>query len=155
MEAIASVIAVLGTLLGVAITQRFQRRALQRTEEFARREKMRQERLDAYSAYAGSLVNYRRSLVHRWFFEHEQRTDEEEVDVRRRAYDFRSQAQDALFRVEMLTDDEGLIAQARGAFERISLVHKAQGRDEMDARRDETRREIDDFVKAAKAYVAG
>lgn len=40
----------------------------------ARHEKLRQERLDAYSTYAGMLINYRRRLVHLWF--HEMLTDD-------------------------------------------------------------------------------
>ncbi|MET7898968.1 hypothetical protein [Streptomyces mirabilis] len=38
----------------------------------ARHEKLRQERLDAYSTCADTLINYRRCLVHPWFCEHEQ-----------------------------------------------------------------------------------
>ncbi|MFJ3310885.1 hypothetical protein ACIPSA_49725 [Streptomyces sp. NPDC086549] len=53
---IASAIAVLGTLLGSGITLAFQQRTTDRSHQFTRREKLRQERLDAYSAYAGALV---------------------------------------------------------------------------------------------------
>lgn len=70
---IASGIAVLGTLLGSGITLAFQQRTTDMSQQFTRREKLRQERLDAYSTYAGALVNYRRCLVHLWFCEHEQR----------------------------------------------------------------------------------
>lgn len=73
MEAIiASAIAVLGTLLGSGITLAFQQRTTEKGHQFARDERLRQERLDAYSIYAGALVNYRRCLVHLWFCLHEQ-----------------------------------------------------------------------------------
>ncbi|MFG3101718.1 hypothetical protein ACGFZL_14550 [Streptomyces sp. NPDC048182] len=48
---IASAIAVLGTLLGSGITLAFQQRVSDRGHAFTRRETLRQERLDAYSAY--------------------------------------------------------------------------------------------------------
>ena len=61
---IASGIAVLGTLLGSGITLVFQQRAVDKGHDFAQKERLRQERLDAYSAYASALINYRRCLVH-------------------------------------------------------------------------------------------
>lgn len=79
MEAVvASVVAVIGTLLGSGITHFFQSRAAERSEQFARAERLRQERIDAYCAYAGALLDYRRVLVHRWFVLHEEdRCDED------------------------------------------------------------------------------
>ncbi len=44
------------------ITLAFQQRTTDKSHQFARREKLRQERLDAYSLYAGALINYRRCL---------------------------------------------------------------------------------------------
>ncbi|MFI6250236.1 hypothetical protein [Streptomyces sp. NPDC051016] len=95
---IASGIAVLGTLLGSGITLAFQHRTTDMSHQFTRREKLRQERLDAFSAYAGTLVNYRRCLVHLWFCEHEQPPPEDPETVRVRSYGLRSNAQEALFR---------------------------------------------------------
>ncbi|MFC7841047.1 hypothetical protein [Streptomyces sp. NPDC057382] len=54
---IASGIAVLGTLLGSGVSLAFQQRTVVRSHQFTRREKLRQDRLEAYSAYAGALVN--------------------------------------------------------------------------------------------------
>jgi len=51
---IASAIAVLGTPLGSGLTLAFQQRTTDKGHEFTRREKLRQERLDAYSAFADS-----------------------------------------------------------------------------------------------------
>ncbi|WP_432093782.1 hypothetical protein [Streptomyces sp. bgisy100] len=150
MEAVAaSVIAVLGTLLGSGITHVFQRRASDRNEQFARDERRRQEMLDACSAYAGLLVNYRRTLIHRWFFAHEGRTDENETEIRTRSYDLRSQAQEAFFRIQMLSDDDTLVALAGEALDAASVVHKAVGRPDMDTRRDISRDAIHAFVTAA------
>ncbi|MFF4589059.1 hypothetical protein ACFY30_08650 [Streptomyces sp. NPDC000345] len=151
MEAVAaSVIAVLGTLLGAGLTQRFQLRTVERTERFTRDEKLRQERMDAYGSYAGALVNYRRALVHRWFREREGGSPEEVTENRMAGYQLRSVAQEALFRVQMLSPDEALVQRAWQALLEIDLVHKAADREAFDALRDDTREQIRAFVSAAK-----
>ncbi|MET7607544.1 hypothetical protein [Streptomyces avermitilis] len=151
MEAIiASAVAVLGTLLGSGITLAFQRSTAERSHEFTRREKLRQERIDAYSAYAGALVNYRRCLVHLWFCIHEQPPPEDADEVRIRAYDLRSSAQEALFRVQMLTDDEALSQSAEAVLTDVTGLYKTDSRSELDERRAHTRDGISHLVQAAK-----
>ncbi|MFI1764133.1 hypothetical protein ACH41H_19080 [Streptomyces sp. NPDC020800] len=150
---IASAIAVLGTLLGSGITLAFQQRTTDRSHQFTRREKLRQERLDAYSAYAGALVNYRRCLVHLWFCEHEQPPPEDPDAVRIRAYDLRSSAQEALFRVQMLTDDERLSRTAEDVLGDITELPKADARVELDALRARTRDNISRLVGSAKQHL--
>ncbi|MFF4710799.1 hypothetical protein ACFY2V_05250 [Streptomyces eurythermus] len=147
---IASAIAVLGTLLGSALTLAFQRRTTDRSHRFTRRERLRQERLEAYSAYAGALVNYRRCLVHLWFCEHEQPPPEDPDTVRIRAYDLRSQAQEALFRAQLLTDDEELGQAAEDVLAEITKLSKANSRAESDELRVRTRDLVTGFVGRAK-----
>ncbi|WP_405861492.1 hypothetical protein OG407_25470 [Streptomyces sp. NBC_01515] len=150
---IASGIAVLGTLLGSGITLAFQQRTTDRSHQFARREKLRQERLDAYSVYAGALINYRRCLVHLWFCEHEQTPPEDADAVRIRAYDLRSNAQEALFRVQMLTDDEELGRAAEDVLADITVMPKADSRDEFDTLRVRTRDAITRLVGRGKQHL--
>ncbi|MGW1809083.1 hypothetical protein [Streptomyces sp. NPDC002078] len=150
---IASAIAVLGTLLGSGITLAFQQRTTDRSHQFTRREKLRQERLDAYSAYAGALVNYRRCLVHLWFCEHEQPPPEDPDAVRIRAYDLRSSAQEALFRVQMLTDDDRLSRTAEDVLADITDLPKADARAELDELRAPTRDNISRLVGSAKQHL--
>ncbi|MFF5012659.1 hypothetical protein [Streptomyces sp. NPDC001165] len=150
---IASAIAVLGTLLGSGITLAFQQRTTDRSHQFTRREKLRQERLDAYSAYAGALVNYRRCLVHLWFCEHEQPPPEDPDAVRIRAYDLRSNAQEALFRVQMLTDDGRLSRTAEDVLAGITTLPKVDSRAELDELRARTRDDINRLVGSAKQHL--
>ncbi|MEU0048629.1 hypothetical protein [Streptomyces sp. NPDC006309] len=150
---IASAIAVLGTLLGSGITLAFQQRTTDRSHQFTRREKLRQERLDAYSAYAGALVNYRRCLVHLWFCEHEPPPPENPDTVRIRAYDLRSSAQEALFRVQMLTDDDRLSRTAEDVLADITELPKADARAELDELRARTRDNISRLVGSAKQHL--
>ncbi|MET8680070.1 hypothetical protein ABZW18_21425 [Streptomyces sp. NPDC004647] len=156
MEAVAtSVIAVLGTLLGSGVTHVFQRRTAQRIEQFTRDERLRQERLDAFSSYAGALLNYRRSLIDRWCNECDPEVDswEDGSVLRARSYELHSQAQEALFRVQMLTDDRELVEKAELALKRVTRVADATDRTDLRARRDDTRSLIRDFVTAAKGHV--
>ncbi|MFJ4629269.1 hypothetical protein [Streptomyces sp. NPDC088847] len=150
---IASGIAVLGTLLGSGITLAFQQRTTDRSHEFARREKLRQERLDAYSVYAGALLDYRRCLVHLWFCEHEQPPPEDADAVRIRAYDLRSHAQEALFRVQMLTNDEAMSTTAEEVLADITVLPKADNRVELDALRVRTRDAISRLVGQGKQHL--
>ncbi|MFD3733130.1 hypothetical protein [Streptomyces sp. NPDC058632] len=150
---IASAIAVLGTLLGSGITLAFQHRTTDRSHQFTRREKLRQERLDAYSTYAGTLINYRRCLVHLWFCEHEQPPPEDPDAARIRAYDLRSSAQEALFRVQMLTDDETLGQAAEAVLADVTALAKTETRSQLDQRRAQTRDDISRIVRAAKKHL--
>ncbi|MFD8810575.1 hypothetical protein ACFV23_03505 [Streptomyces sp. NPDC059627] len=150
---IASGIAVLGTLLGSGVTLAFQRRTTDMSHQFTRRERLRQERLDAYSTYAGALVNYRRCLVHLWFCEHEQPPPEDPETVRVRSYGLRSNAQEALFRVQMLTDDETLGQAAEDVLADITTVIKAENRAEYDAIRAQTHDGIRRLIRAAKQHL--
>jgi hypothetical protein len=150
---IASAIAVLGTLLGSGLTLAFQQRTTDKGHQFTRDERLRQERLDAYSAYAGALINYRRCLVHLWFCEHEQPPHEDPGVVKVRAYDLRSSAQEALFRVQMLTDDEALSQAAETVLADVTALPKTDSRTELDQRRVKTRDEISRLVRAAKRHL--
>ncbi|MET7505895.1 hypothetical protein [Streptomyces albidoflavus] len=99
---IASAIAVLGTLLGSVATLAIQRGTAERGHRFTRDEKLRQERLDAYVTYAGALV-----------------------EVRIRSHDLRTRAQEALFRLQMLTADEGQGRAGSRLLDEMTEPHKA------------------------------
>ncbi|MFJ5291122.1 MULTISPECIES: hypothetical protein [unclassified Streptomyces] len=154
MEAIiASAIAVLGTLLGSGITLVVQQRTTDKGHQFARGERVRQEMLEAYSTYAGALVNYRRTLVHLWICVHEQPPPEDADQVRARTYDLRSRAQEALFRVQMLTDDAVLSSVAADVLTEVTALYKVDTRAELDIRRAETRDAIQQLVMGAKRHL--
>ncbi|MFJ8724642.1 hypothetical protein [Streptomyces sp. NPDC093269] len=135
------------------ITLAFQQRTTDMSQQLTRREKLRQERLDAYSTYAGALVNYRRCLVHLWFCEHEQPPPEDPETVRVRSYGLRSNAQEALFRLQMLTDDETLSQAAEDLLADITTVTKAENRAEYEAIRAQTHDGISRLIRAAKQHL--
>ncbi|MER7790037.1 hypothetical protein [Streptomyces sp. NPDC097640] len=153
MEAVlASFIAVLGTVLGSGVTYVFQRRNTDRSEHFARAERLRQERIDAYCAYAGALLNYRRMLVQRWFVQHENRPDEDTPELREHVYELRYAAQEAMFRVQMLSDDPALVELSERILEHVTELHRAEDRDRLNHIRERSRQGIRDFIAAATPH---
>jgi hypothetical protein len=148
-----SVIAVLGTLIGAGSTYYFQRKAQERTETFTRLERMRQERIDAFSAYAGALLNYRRVLVFRWFVIHEGRFAEDTPALLEETYTKRYAAQEAMFRAQLVGNSPALTTLAERAMEQITELHKVEGREALDAARDRTRQSIRDLVAAVAPHV--
>lgn len=147
----ASIIAVVGTLLGSGVTYTFQQRAARRSERFTRDEKLRQERLDAYSSFAGKLVDYRRSLMERWLQQHgEVAFDNDEPAMRARSYELRTAAEEALFRLQMLTDDEQLVRHSQEVLDCVGEIFKATDRADWDVRRTAAKEAIHGFVAAAK-----
>ncbi|MEV7021922.1 hypothetical protein [Kitasatospora sp. NPDC093558] len=150
---VTSIIAVLGTLMGSTVTHVFQRRAALRAERNAGLERGRQERLEVFGAYAGTLVQFRQAALHHWFCVHEGRDAEDEVELRRRSFETRSGAQQALFQLQLITDEPELLAAAGEAFERIGGIDRAEDRPDVTDRRDGSREAIDAFVAMARGYV--
>ncbi|WP_051866511.1 hypothetical protein [Streptosporangium roseum] len=65
-SAITSLIAIAGTLLGVAASYVFQLRSARQARRFAREDRLWQERLMAYSAFAEAVTAFRKSQNDRW-----------------------------------------------------------------------------------------
>ncbi|MFI6943061.1 hypothetical protein ACIBI4_27670 [Streptomyces sp. NPDC050418] len=158
MEIVAtSLIAVLGTLLGSTLTYVFQRRTSLRAEQFTRVERLRQERIDAYSAYAGALTEYRRGQMDRWFARNDGRAVEAETlhEMRREAQRLRTAAMEAMFRAELLTHSTDLHGLGRQALKEIDRIPDARSRDELEPIRDTSRASIYDFVAASRQHIPG
>ncbi|MEV5463047.1 hypothetical protein [Streptomyces sp. DG1A-41] len=73
--------------------------------------------------------------------------------VRVRAYDLRSNAQEALFRVQMLTDDDALSEAAEAVLADVTALPKTDSRPELDQRRVKTRDDISRLVRASKRHL--
>jgi len=73
--------------------------------------------------------------------------------VRIRAYDLRSNAQEALFRAQMLTDDVTLSQAAEDVLTDVTTLSKTDSRTELDVARVRTRDDISRLVRAAKQHL--
>jgi len=152
---VTSIVAVVGTLLGAVVTHYFQRRNRADAEHFERSERLRQERLSAYTTFGGALVNLRRAHMDRWYATNDQRDGADTEALRYETYRLYTTAQEALFRVQLVTEPGELVDLGRAAIEatadlKPNLVHK-----DFDAARETSRQRIFEFMDAARRYVEG
>ncbi|SFC89384.1 hypothetical protein [Streptomyces aidingensis] len=147
----ASVIAVLGTLLGTTVAHHYQRKSTRLAAGIERAERLRQERLDAYAAYGGALMDYRRGVMDRWYAEREEHPDDDRLGLRRTSYALRTAAQEAMFRVELLTDSRPLVDRAREALTEVEQLYATDDRAVFARRRESSKAAIYAFVTASKA----
>ncbi|MDT0309950.1 hypothetical protein RM780_23780 [Streptomyces sp. DSM 44917] len=154
MEAIwTSAVAVAGTLLGAVITHLFQRRSARESESFLRSEALRQERIAAFSTFAGAAEDYRRGEGDRWFRRREDRHGPEYFAARVEAHRLRAVARQALYRVKLLTSDGEVIAAAEEALERARDITRAAEEAAWRVANDRAKAAIDAFVAAAAPRV--
>lgn len=151
MELIAtSIVAVLGTLLGAAFTHVFQRRAAVEANDLARGEKLRQERVEAYSSFGGALASFRRSQMDRWYTTHRDATHPDLDELRREARRRRDVALEAFFRVQLVTDSPEVVTAGLEAFDAMDLFAQARSSEDVEKIRDTTRALMHTFVQVAK-----
>lgn len=148
--AIASVIAVFGTLLGSVITYTFQSRGAERAERFARSESLRQERLAAYSAFAGSLTELRRGLVSLWFRQQRDPGGSEAVGAALLEADrLGAAAEHARFRMQLLAADPGLVDLGDAAFATVGAIRRVADQRELAAQEQQVHEAVTAFISAA------
>jgi hypothetical protein len=150
---VTSVVAVLGTLLGSLATHYFQRRNRADAERFARGERLRQERVSAYTTYGGALVSLRRAQIDRWYAVHEGRQNSDPEEFRYETYRLRTSALEAMFRVQLVTESRQLIELAQQAIDSVDRVKLRIPAEEFRDARDVSRQHIFDFVEAAREHV--
>jgi hypothetical protein len=151
---LASAIAVAGTLLGSATTYMFQRFTAGRAEEFARDERLRQERLAAYSAFAGAITALRQKVIDLWFSQHGDHREPKDVAALQAEADRLGAAADhARFRVQLVAEDSGLVTCAEDAFKPITAIGRAADLSELKEHEDRCQEMISAFIEAARAQV--
>ncbi|WP_432159603.1 hypothetical protein [Streptomyces sp. NRRL F-5630] len=154
MEALAaSVVAVLGTALGAILTHVFQRRNAQRAESVAREERLRQERVAAFSSFAGALADYRRGQLDHWYARRREEPGTE--SLRREAARLRAIALEAMFRAELLASAPELATAGRQALQEADRMDLARTREELEEPRTRSREAVYAYVEAARDWVPG
>lgn len=143
-------IAVAGTLLGSTTTYIFQRLTAGRAEEFARNERLRQEQLAAYSAYAGAITQLRQGVIAVWLRKHDDHRDAERIATLRAEADRLGAAADhALFRVQLVAGDPALVTRADAAREPIDAIFGAADLPELRQHETQCQEIIKAFIAAA------
>ncbi|MEV6787885.1 hypothetical protein [Streptomyces sp. NPDC051098] len=148
-----AVIAVIGTLLGSLITHVFQRQTTERAAQLARSEQLRQDRISAYSAFAGALVDYRRGRNDRWHRARQTPDSPAAEAARIDSYRLRSSAHQALIRVQLVCDDPQALALAASAFAVTNCMHEAPDEADRAERSEQARETLSEFIGAAAPSV--
>jgi signal transduction histidine kinase len=151
MQAVfVALIAVLGTLGGALVSGVLSHRNTARSEAAARSEQLRQDRLEAYVAFALSLSALRGAQFTRWNTRSEQGRDSDEYrQAKADAYQTRIAARGALIRVELLTDHDEIVRLAREASTAATALEEADTEKELAKRAVHSRKAADAFVMAA------
>ncbi|TXK35129.1 hypothetical protein [Nonomuraea sp. C10] len=150
---ITSLVAIAGTLLGATATYVFQLRTARQARQSAREERLWQERLAAYSAFAGALTDFRKSQNDRWHREQEDPQSAAYLTARDDSYRQRANATAALFRLRLVTTNRELEELASLALRSTEEIHEAADEQDRTDRGRKARRALLDFTQAAAANV--
>jgi hypothetical protein len=145
--------AVLGTLVGSVVTYLLQRRSAEHAERSALQQRLWQERLQAYSAFAEAAIEYRRTQYDRWHRHHEGSSSRAYIEARIESYRLKVIARQAMFRVKLLSNDQGLVARAVEIMKITEDLHEAPDSEKLTGRGDQAQQVVDDFISIASAQV--
>lgn len=148
-----SLIAVLGTLLGAIVTYSFQQRTTQRAERFARHERLRQERMSAYSGFAEAAMEYRHEELTRWLHSHGELTDLAQEKTWREQGRARATTWQARYRVQLLADDPRLAQLADEVIDAVADIHQAKDSTDLQEHGTRTQQGIEKFIDTASADI--
>lgn len=150
---IASLAAIIGVALGSVLTYLFQARNARQVQEFARDQQFRQERLAAYSEFAGIVTDFRRSEYDRWHREQEDPQGAPFISARDESYQLRGKAIAAMCRVQLVGGDTTLSQLAERALNATAEIHTADDEDATATRGEKARLALQDFLMAASGHV--
>ncbi|NUW45378.1 hypothetical protein [Nonomuraea rhodomycinica] len=152
-NALASLIAIAGTLLGASATYVFQLRTARQARRHAWDERLWQERLATYSAFADALTSYRYSQNDRWHRHKEDPDGPADVAARDVSFARRASANSALFRLQLVTADPALNHLAAQALDAAWRIYSSADQTELDAGRDQALIALQEFMNAASQQV--
>ena len=113
----------------------------------------REERLTAYSGFAEAVVAYRRAQYDPFHRRLEARDSPELAGAKAESYHRRMVAQQALFRVQLVTEDLGLVRLAEGALEATRMMGEATDRSSLESSVGQAVQALSEFVLHAGAHL--
>ncbi|WP_181764262.1 hypothetical protein [Streptomyces albidus (ex Kaewkla and Franco 2022)] len=150
---LATLLAVAGTLLGAVVTHLFQRKAADRAQGFAVGQQLRSDRLNVYSDFAGAVTEFRRGQEDRWHRKNEDAAGQAYIEARTESYRLRGVALQALFRVQLIASSQGLVHAAKLAYDKTSVVHRANDSGHLSANGNEATTTLEQFISLASGDV--
>jgi hypothetical protein len=148
-----SAIAVAGTLAGATLAYLSQRANALRSESFGRAERLRQERISAYSAFVGAATGLRQGVVSLWLIRERTSDGPEFLDVYADADRLGAAANHARLRVQLVADDPRIAALAKAAFEPIDAIPHSVDRTQLVEHERKLLAILDEFISAARSEV--
>lgn len=150
---LTGVFAVAGTIVGAIASYLLQRRNAEHVEHAAQEQRLWQERLYAYSAFAEAIMELRRGQYDRWHRQHENPQSPAYMDARAESYRLKTIARQAAFRLRMLSNEKQLVERANEILKITEYLHDAADTTELQDRAAQAQRIIDEFIDIASAQV--
>lgn len=148
-------IAVIGTLLGVAVSHLLQLRSSEHAAALAAAERSRQERLDACASFAGAAVRYRLVSLDRWHRRDEDPYGEGYRLAKAESFRIRAEVIDAQLRLQLVASDPNLHRLAADIVEITSDISEASCATEREDRTRRAQLAVNQFVSTAAATLPG
>ncbi|MFG2996415.1 hypothetical protein [Streptomyces sp. NPDC048340] len=146
----ASLVAVVGTLIGSLSTYVFQRRTAERAEVLARAEHVRQELLAAYGGYAAAVTDLKRTKITMWFRGRHHARDEEPLREAFLESDrLGAAAETAAFRLQLVASDAALYPLMDAISGKLDEISHASDRQALIAIETEFEAAVRAFVETA------
>ncbi|MGW1211495.1 hypothetical protein ACWD5F_17885 [Streptomyces sp. NPDC002499] len=142
-----------GTLLGALTTHAIQRRAAEFATRSFRADRLREERLAAYSAFAEAVTDYRSSQYRRWELVQLDPSSPESTAATLESHRLRGVTRQIRWRMQLLTDDQELVRFADAAVIEARAVGSADDVADRKRRHDLTGVALERFVLHAAAHV--
>lgn len=146
-----SLIAVAGTLLGVAITQVLQHRQLSRSAAADTLERLRQERIAVYSQFLEAMTAFGAQQILRWRTRNDHgEGSPEHIAARVTNHEARAVARAAHYRVMLVADDSAVVAAAEALMDATLAIMDAPDRESHQPSIDAVRVASRGFVESAR-----
>ncbi|MCP2342509.1 hypothetical protein [Actinomadura rupiterrae] len=136
------------------MTDGFQRRTSKRADQMARDRQLREDRLAAYGAFAGAIMDYRRAQYDRVHRRLQEPEGPAHLEARNETYRLRSAAQQEFFRLRLVSDDRQLTQSAERALALAESIHHADTRKQVDEAGTRAKAALDEFITAASATLS-
>lgn len=150
-----ALIGVAATLLGSFTAYYFQSRAQERAQAYERRERRRQEQLDACSAFAAAVSDLKKAFVDVWFggapsaSESKEARKEAAAKAGAEADRLDAGARIARFRVQLVSGDPELMALADTAYSAAAALLRGKDRPEMRSLESQFEQAVETFIQTA------
>ncbi|MFE0147054.1 hypothetical protein ACFWY5_07920 [Nonomuraea sp. NPDC059007] len=150
---LAGAVAVVGTLLGSIVTYWLQRRASDHGDKRLRSSQLRQERIEAYGAFAAAATTLRQARTTRWYRRQDDSGGSAYHEARAASDQAQGVALHALFRAQIVAGENDVTASAQDALDAIDEIRPGLSRPEFQAKLENSRLLLAQFVAHASHEV--